>query len=165
MSGEADLEEAIINELERQGCAYGGVDTGALAVALLSQECIQNSDSEVRNMQQSSDMVKRDCPHAAPFRYCETCKVEPCPIGLGGNVVLSLIDAIAVKLGYHRLIGSTYGVTARAALEACHHGELVEALEVLRVRECGSWCDPSLDEHTSYCRNGKALLAKIGGDA
>jgi hypothetical protein len=108
MSGEADLEEAIINELERQGCAYGGVDTGALAVALLSQECIQNSDSEVRNMQQSSDMV-----------YQVATALVECGIYPGGRLVGFPKDA--------------YLTWAKAALEASHHAELVETLSTMEL--------------------------------
>ena len=38
--------------------------------------------------------------------------------------------------------------------------DLRQQVEILRVRECGTWCDPSLNEHTSYCREARAALTE-----
>lgn len=81
------------------------IQIGRLEVIAEEMEEWGNSPSCVEVIKEATDTLKAfaalangapagrepdACPHAAPFVYCEECKVDPCPLGFGPKPVFDV---------------------------------------------------------------------------
>ena len=81
---EARVNASMLNELADVWDLQAETDTnGRPGRSETLRECADTLRMLVSVRRVAPTAPHKDCPHAAPFRYCPTCVVRPCPIGLG----------------------------------------------------------------------------------